>query len=348
VRDFDFLHHNSVFSRALAGAALSAVLLLAPGCPLPSATSTSSGLTTPTTAASSAPTVLSGGTRAVKIIFKQNYPAGSFDASPNSGTPASPGSGQAATRFFNPDGSLLASAAAATWLSSFEIGISGSNNASAKNSDCAKFADATEGSANSNCNFGGAGVGCGAPNGLFRISEYDCKANVSAPTLDGTGGPNDGVYLRATFNRSQLGTGENLMAVLEYVASAYDAAPASPTTCFNSGTLAPENCSNVTWKAFVKHSVSEMVQPFLMLVPPTENYVNTGMVTSGVSPKARQFFIPLASDPLLSVLQISRIHSNLDITNPAVKAACYANTTGAANSPLCAGLVLYSLTLYRM
>jgi hypothetical protein len=322
-----------------------AVATTTSGCRLQTAAENAASSSS-STATSTAPTVVATGPRAIRIIFKQSNPSGSFDASPSNGTVPTPGSGQQAVRFFNADGSLLAGAAS-SWLSSFEIGISGSNNTAARNSACAKFADATESSSTDNCLFGTAGaVGCGAPNGLYRVSEYDCLATSGQVAQDGTGGPGDGIYLRATFNRSLLGTGENLMAAIEYVASAFDAAPASPTTCFSGGKPAPELCSNVTWKAFVKHSLSETVQPFLMLVPPTQNYVNTGIGTSGVSPQMRQFVVPLAGDPKLSVLQISRIHSNLD--RAAAAAACNNSGTLPANSPLCAGIVIYSLTLYRI
>jgi hypothetical protein len=334
-------------ARAWAGLPLIALLAIAPGCPI-KATTASASASTAAASATAAATVIDSGPRAIRIIFKQNYPAGSFDASPANGTVPAPGSGQQAVRYFNADGSLLAGSAS-TWLSSFEIGVSGANNTAAKNANCAKFADVAEGSATAGCDFGTAGVvPCGAPNGLYRVSEHDCLSTPGQVAQDGTGGAGDGIYLRATFNRSLLGTGENIMAAIEYVASAFDAAPASPTTCFLGGKPAPELCSNVTWKAFLKHSLSETVQPFLMLVPPTQNYVNTSIGTSGVSPQMRQFVIPLAGDPRLSVLQISRIHSNLDVE--ASRQACKNGDTSAApaNSPLCAGIVIYSLTLYRI
>lgn len=360
MREYRFFYKLCLINRrrALAGLPIAALLATAPGCPAtPALPSTSAGGSTVTTAASPLPTVIQGGARAIRIIFKQTYPAGSFDASPGNGTPAALGSGQQATRYFNPDGSLLAGVGSGsnTWLSNFEIGISGANNTAAPAANCAKFADATEGSATNNCNFGPAGaIGCGAPNGLYRISEYDCLATAGQTAQDGTGGPNDGVYMRATFNRTLLGTGENIMASLEYVAAAMDPAPAAPQTCFVNGVPAPEQCSNVTWKAYIKHSGGEMVQPFLMLVPPTQNFVNIGLGTSGVSSQMRQFIIPLAGDPQLSVLQISRVHSNLDVSSSATQTACDYNggsgvgTTLPANSPLCAGLVIYSLTLYRI
>lgn len=323
---------------------------LSQGCQIQTAPTAAGGsVTSPSSTATPTPTVITSGPRAVRIIFKQNYPSGSFDASPSNGTPPVPGSGQQATRFFNPDGSILAGATG-TWLSSFELGISGASNTAAPNGECARFASANEAGQTANCNFGPNGpVGCGAPNGLYRISETDCLSNPSGvATQDGTGGPGDGVYVRATFNRALLGTGENLMAAFEYVASAFTPAPSNPLSCFNNTTGAPaaEQCSDVVWKSYIKHSVGEIVQPFLMLVPPTQNFANSGLATSGVNPQMRQFIIPLSGDPNLTVLQMSRIHSNLDLGTS--KSVCNASDSLPADSPLCAGLVLYSLTLYRI
>jgi hypothetical protein len=358
VREFRFLYNLSLIkqnprgaARGLASVPLAVLLAVAPGCPLsaaPALTAATGAGTSVIATASPVPTVISSGPRAIRIIFKQTYPSGSFDASPSNGSPAVPGSGQQATRYFNADGSILAGGGpgASTWLSGFEIGISGANNNSAKNPACAKFADSTESTATANCLFGSSPIGCGAPNGLFRISEWDCVGAPGEPTLDGNGGPADGVYLRASINRALLGTGENLMVSLEYVAAAYNAAPANPLDCFSNGVPLPEKCSNVTWKTFLKHSATELVQPFLMLVPPTQSFVNTTLGTSGVSPQTRQFVLPISGDPGLNTVQISRIHSNLD--SNASKATCNAGSGSPANSPLCAGLILYALTLYRI
>lgn len=336
--------------------ALGTVLAIAPGCPLPQPVSgTLKTASTSSTTTTTAATVITGTPRAVKIILKQAYPSGSFDAAPVAGTVPSPGNGHPAVRIFNPDGSLLSSDPTSgswpKWLKRFEIGISGPNNTSATNSNCAKFADLAEAGAPASCCFpnpaGGActPLPCGAGSGMYRVSEYDC-AQAPLPA-DGNGGPSDGIYLRATLDRTQLGTGENLMGVLEYVASSYNTAPPSPTNCFSGGVLSPEKCSDQTWKAYVKHTVSEVVQPFFMLVPPVQNFALSGLVSNGVSPNTRQFIFPLVSDPNLSVVQISRVHSNLTI-NGAVTAACRAAGGLPANSPLCAGIIIYSLTLYRM
>ena len=67
-----------------------------------------------------------------------------------------------------------------------------------------------------------------------------------------------------------------------------------------------------------------------------------------VSPAAKQIILPLPSDPALTVFQISRIRSNLDALGATVKSRCNAANTTDANSPLCAGIILYSLTFYRI
>lgn len=353
--------------------ALLSLAAFAPGCPLTPSQSTTAaalqqGATAPsaatTASAAAASTVIAGTPRAAKIIFKQAFPNGSFDAASAAGTRAQPGKGHPATRVFNPDGSMLSgtgpgSATWPAWLSSFEIGISGGNNASAPASNCAKFADATESTA-TNCDLKGAvGAGtdhCGAPGSLYRVSEFDCKSGTT--TVDGNGGPSDGVYIRATFDRAQLGTAENMMAVIEYVAASFNPAPESPVDCFNGGVFTPENCSDVAWKVFLKHNVTEMVQPFLMLAPPTQNFVVTansvtGLTSSGANPSTKQIYVPLAADPSLSVFQVSRIRSALNASSAAVMAACNnLPAPGAAvlpaNTPLCAGIVFYSLTFYRI
>jgi hypothetical protein len=313
---------------------------------------------------SSASVTVAGGTKAAKIFFKTGYPAGSFDSPSSGGTVATPGSGLQAVRIFNADGSLLAAngptdSAWPKWISSVEIGISGSNNTSAPNADCARFAAVGE-DASAKCNFKGLAnpsasdlTACGAGTGLFRVSEYDCA---KAATATGTGGPSDGVYIRATFNRdtTYLGSGENVMAVLEYAASTLNQAPAAPTTCFSGGVFdsTASGCADQTWKIFLKSSASETVQPFFMLVPPSFAWVRTTNGTGGSGAAAKQIILPLAGNADLSVMQISRIKAlSDDVTSSGnFSKICTSNGAGLtpANSALCLGMVFYSLTFYRM
>lgn len=328
-----------------------------------------SGTTLPVTTASSTPTPSStptataSGARAVKIIFQQNS-GGSFDAPPSSGTPAVPGSGLQATRVFNADGSLLASGGTSAnawpqWLSSFEIGISGTSNTSSQNGKCANFADTNESNA-MNCILGTTASKCGAYQSQFRISEVDCSLN-SPVASAGNGGPNDGIYLRAVFNRntSYLGPYENILVVLEYSASSLNAAPASPTNCFSGGNFSPELCSDFVWRAYIKHSTSEVVQPYLLLIPPTFASVigsnQTANQNGGTTISTKQFILPFAGDANLSILQLSRTQSNFS-GNPStsgtsaynLKYYCTNNGNYTGSSPLCAGVIFYSMTFFRI
>lgn len=324
-----------------------------------SSTSTSSSASTSTVSSTftaaylsylSAVQAVPSGARAARIILKQASPTGSFDAPTSGGTVNQAGSGHKAARIFNADGSLLATSPSSStwpkWLESFEVGISGTNNAAAPNEGCATFATATEASA-ANCNFGaGAGTAnCGAPATVYRVSEVDCLAGNG--TTDGKGGPADGVYLRAKFSRDSayLAPFENLLVVVEYAASSLNPAPSNPTSCFSGGLFSPESCADHTWKAYLKHSLTEVVQPYLLLVPPTFAYVNTTTRTGGAGITTKQFVIPLAADSKLNTLQISRVRANL--SNRALLSSTCSNG-GTGNSPLCVGIVIYSVTFYRM
>jgi len=314
---------------------------------------------TPTPTATSTPLPVVVGPRAVKILFNLSQ-SGSFDSANGtaSGTPPGVGNGLQVTRVFNPDNTLLATNINSTksanwplWLNSFEIGVSGSSNTSAPGRDCARFASNSE-IFQQNCNLGGATLAnCGAPPFQYRVSEVDCS---SAAT--GNGGPSDGVYLRAIFNRSTnyIGVTDNILVVLEYAASYINPAHANPADCYNnsSASFSPELCSDFTWKAFVKKGSGDVVQPFFLLIPPAYSSVLVGQQPkqSGTTQMARQFVVPLsafASDSNgYTTLQISRINSNFGSTNPTT----YCTDSGQlpGNSPLCAGVVLYSITLYRI
>lgn len=325
---------------------------------------------------SSTATALSGtpsipnGARAIKIIFKPVSQSGSFAEPPSSGTTNAAGSGVQVTRLYNPDGTTLASSTTSTswpgWLTSFEIGVSGSANSAANNAYCARFA--TSGTSDSDdsqalCDYGKTGTptqSCGAPGGYYRISDFDCY-NTGTETARGigTGLDTDGVYLRAVFNRDTtvLGQTENILAVLEYSASGLNAAPSNPSSCFSSGASSIDSCADMTWKIFLKHTLSETLQPFLLLVPPTLGYVNTTAATGGSGISTRQFVLPLAGDANLKVLQLTRTGLSTTLgpagatptPDATFQAICAPNGVGhVANSALCVGMVFYSLTLYRI
>lgn len=300
------------------------------------------------------------GVRAARIIF-QDTSGGSFNAPSNSGTTPAPGSGLQATRIYNPNGTLLEGNGYSgpnwpAWLPSFEIGISGSSNTASSNPYCANFASSSE-SSSLNCNFGqGTLSPCGAPAGQYRVSEVDCTVG-SPSAQNGNGGPSDGVYLRAQFSRnpSNLGPSENILVVIRYAASALDPGPANPTNCFSAAgatnNFTPENCSDFVWKAYLKHSATEVDQPFLLLIPPTFAAVlpagQPTPVSAGTTLGSRQFILPLAADQNLTYLQISRVQSNFPNASN-LQNYCAAGGALPGNSPLCAGVVFYDITFYRI
>ncbi len=290
------------------------------------------------------------GARAAKFIFTDSA-SGSF-------SPPAPGGNliHPAIRVFNADGSLLSSGGPTgsgwpLWITKVEIGVSGSANPSAPNGDCARFATATESA--TKCDFSGSGLPqnfnqlCGAPSSIFRISEYDCVS--SAGTLDGNGGPTDGVYVRIGLNRAALADFENFSLTIEYSASSLRPAPADPTQCFTaSGIFNPANpnCSDFAWQLYLKQATNSVVQPFLLLFPPFTGSVNPTTLTSGTSVHSRQITLPVAADSSITEIQLSRTRGMP--VSAQYTATCDDPSSPGANSPLCVGLILRSLTLFRM
>ena len=289
------------------------------------------------------------GAKAVKIYFQASA-SSSFDAPISNllGTVAAVGSGLQATRVYNADRSALALKGTTDlswpkWLTSFEIGLSGTANAKALNSHCANFVYSAEASSNPTCLTPAGGTyNCGAPLNQFRVSEWDCTAAAA-----GNGGGSDGIYFRAVFNRDTtvLGTSENILVTIEYSSSAFNAAPVSPLNCFNGGIFTPESCSDFTWRAYLKHSPTELVQPFLVLVPP----ISSSSLQAGTGLSAKQIFLPIAADPTLTTFQLSRTGSILTPGAADFSTQCLnAHGSGNGDSPLCAGMVFYSITFYRI
>lgn len=301
-----------------------------------------SGRTSSTTTGGSSS--VASGTKAVRVLFRQSSTTGSFDSPGSTGTTNAVGSGLAAKRLFNPDNSLLVEGDATTstwpkWLTNVEIGISGTANTAATDADCARFATSTDASAVCDYNADGTfDVPCGAPEGLFRVSEKNCTAATT-----GTGGPTDGVYIRATFNRDTqyLGNAENILVVVEYAASGVNRTPSVPTSCFSGGVFTPtsSDCADQSWQAYLKSSASELAQPFLLFIPPIQGFVDSANNRSGSGVSTRQFILPLSGNTNLKVFQLSRIQSLPAASFPAI---C------SDNSPLCVGVIFYSITFYRM
>ncbi len=309
---------------------------LAPGGPIPAPSSSSAPTGTSTSSSSTVSPI-----RGIQFVFSTSSTQGSFNAPSSGGT--NPGTGILAVRAFNPDGSILnGGIGGLSWLSSFAVTVSGSNNSNATNSACATFASTAE-STSANCNFGSGPTQCGAPSGFYRVSEWDCVQSPAAAL--GNGSSTDGISMWAEFTRANLLPTDNVMAVLKYSASALDPAPASPISCFNAGVFSPEYCSDFTWEMYLKHSFGEVDQPFMLIVPPTLAAV-LATHTSGSGVTAKQFYLPLASDANLSVMQISRTGATLTPSTTSFQSTCNAGGTG--NSPLCAGMVFYSITFYRI
>lgn len=286
--------------------------------------------------------------------------AGSFDANqtPN-GTPAAAKSGNYATRLFMPDNdsqvlATYGSASWPSWLQRFEIGVSGTQNTASPNAACANFAQTGEDTAMA-CNYQRPVPGaapspqpfaCGATPPYFRVSEWDCA---SAVTAKGNGSDTDGIYLRAYFSRApgDLAPQENVMAVIQYSASAWRPGPTTPVQCFAGGLFSPESCADFTWQAFLRaDGGASPVQPFMLVMPPFSGSVNNAAASSGTGVMTKQIVLPLSSNPALNVFQLSRTGSTIPAaTDPGF--ATFSLNCGT-NSPDCAGVVFYAITFYRI
>jgi hypothetical protein len=75
--------------------------------------------------------------------------------------------------------------------------------------------------------------------------------------------------------------------------------------------------------------------------------VNTTLETSGTGIQTKQFVLPLAGNPSLNVFQLSRTGSNIPPSTDAVNYPVFSNLCGT-NSPLCAGIVIYAVSLFRI
>ena len=303
--------------------------------------------------------IIPPGPKAAQVIFTDlaGSGAGSFNAPPASGTVAGAGSGLQAMQLFNPDGSRLTLSSTGgtsdpnwpAWLSSVEIGISGASNAVATSPNCANFGTGT-----AVCgNLPSGSAGCDVAN-TYGISEKDCDTAASGQSwgsgnATGNGTSADGVYIRANFNRASLGSIENIMVVLNYAASAFNPATTNPASCFSGGAVpfSPENCADFTWRVFQTYSpAGTFVQPFLMLVPPMYSYV-IGNTTASTTSATKQFIIPFAGDPRLSTIVFGRTGAQLNTGTTGFSNDCNV-TGGSGGSPLCAGIVFYSMTFFRI
>jgi hypothetical protein len=355
------MQSRAFFNSWFAGALTSVVLAGAvTGCLQPG-----SGNYLATTSSTLTSTAVPAGAKAFQVVLGSGASGSFTETTPTNGT--APGAGLAAVQLFDPKDGVTVLANGTTdpnwpaWLYSVTLGISGTTNTSAPNPNCATFASANEES-QSNCNYGNGNVSCGASAGQFRVSEVDCGYGAPA-TTNGNGGGGDGVYIQAYFNRAHLGPTENIMVVVNYIASTYNAgantlpapvpAPATPS-CFSNGAFSPASCADFTWQMYMKHSPTEVVQPFMAFVPPIYNYASSSASTSPTW-STKQFIVPFSGDQNLNTIQFSRVTSLLNSapnTNTTTYlSACDAGvsrTSGGADSPKCAGIIFKSITFFRI
>ena len=299
----------------------------------------------------SASTRFAGGTRGIKILFNTNTGTGSFTA-PSLLPTATPipvsypgGDGVTAynpglspTQYFALDGITVT--AKPSWLIDFQVGMTSLTASSA----CATF---------------GGSSNVFDVSSTFRVSEHDCGS-----AANGSGSSLDPIFIRAVLNRdsSQLGTAEILMVQVEYQASALH---------LNSDGLSTSIEDNLDqlWKIFWNSSLlpSVAASPFATFIPP--NYsaciANGSGATSapgscdpttsyrGAPIRTRQFIIPLSAYPTMSVIQLSRVKGRVNNTGflnvGNTIPANYVNSfCSLSDSPLCLGVVIYSVTLTRM
>jgi hypothetical protein len=356
---FSFVSESDLLRSICLAASLCVFSVSVTGCLEPG------GITSSPSGSASNTVSIPSGVKGFEVILKSGA-SGSFTGSiPTNGTAV--GTGLAAVQLFDPkDGTTVLANGTSdanwpAWLNWVTIGLSGTNNASAPNPNCATFASATE-QTQANCSLGGNTVNCGANENQFRVSEVDC--GYGAPgTATGNGGPNDGVYIQAYFNRAYLGSTENIMMVVNYISSTFNPgasanpnpAPTTPS-CFSGGAFSPSSCADFTWDVFMKHSPTEVVQPFMMFVPPIFNYLSaTAQNTTGNTNATKQFIIPFSGDQTLNTIQLSRINSLLS-SSPSTNTTTYLDacdagvirTSTGANSPLCAGIIFNSITFFRI
>lgn len=292
------------------------------------------------------------GALAAKIIFKADTRTGSFNGA-SGGTVPGEGTGVQALRLFEPSETNTQIAAAKTkWIKRVELGVSGSANTGALYPNCAKFTHPSEASVMCNTT-----TPCAGPASYFRVSEKDCyvlsgtgcsngTADPTGAVCKGTGKATDGIYVRVQFDRTTtlLEADENILAVLEYQASSLKRDPASPASCYTALGLfdaTRAECTDQVWQIFLRANLTADYSPFMMVVPPSQGWMDTTTDpdTMGGPRTTKQFILPIASDPALQYLQISRIRAN---NSDSLMSNC------SSNSPLCLGMVLYSLTLFRI
>jgi hypothetical protein len=290
---------------------------------------------------------------AAKVVFKECAAGGSFCSVPGS----SGGVADAGTLYqANSDGDPLASGGPSganwpKWIKKIQVGTTGPSTAGSP--ECAKFAGPSE-SAHCTVKAGSPDVNCGVTN-YYRVSEHDCMQS-GYPIPNGVGGPTDRVFIRVEFDRApeNLALHENVLLTLQYAASVAHREPKDPSQCFTGGEFTPRdnNCSDMSWAFFLRTSLASTPAAFLYLVPTATNQVDLSAASLGTAVSTKQFIIPLASDPALTTLQLSRERAVPRDGDPIVgttaKSGQILEHICVTQSPFCMGMVFHSMTLTRM
>ena len=174
--------------------------------------------------------------------------------------------------------------------------------------------------------------------------------------------------MRIVLNRdlTLLGSAENLMVQIEYQATGLH---------LNTDGVdpSPENNLDQLWKVFWNTSLASQSAPnvFSMFVPPNQAAcLAGGSGTAGLSGSTcvngykgapttmKQIIVPLSAYSTLSVIQLSRLKGRINNTDTFPSSApvnyvapFFAPSTSTdcqADSPLCLGLVIRSVTLLRI
>ncbi|MFN7684276.1 MAG: hypothetical protein ACK5QT_02570 [Oligoflexia bacterium] len=307
------------------------------------------------------------GAKSVKIIFKQgsNGSFGAVSASTavtglsTTTTPDLTGGYEAST-FFTTD-ATPASMTRPNWLTGVSVTLAGSSNTGALNPACGSFASTNAGSNDSDCGFD-SNLNCNGPVGFYRVSEADCANLISSgagAAIAGTGLSSDPVAVKIFLNRSTaaLGSTENLLLVIEYQASGLLGSPTNPGNCVDTNTGLPlwsNDCADQAYTLYARTRNSNDAIRLQTLIPPQGGRVIGTPATAPTSftfggpIQTKQIIVPLSTlTGGQNVIQLSR---SFGLTHGGLRnfSSYCLNPSGGGNTPLCLGLVLYSISIFRI
>lgn len=287
----------------------------------------------------------SSGSQAVRVYFRTlDKELGSFPLPSSSGTENLPMKGLFATKLYKPDQSILVSGNPQSpdwpaWIEGIEVTLSGQSNLALPNAQCAQFLRNEVNLSDEQKDYRG-------DMGSLQVSEADCGPPTSDSSLTkngtiiGNGGPNDGFSIRVYFNRDvNMGPTENILLTLQYQASGSIGIAPDKTSALNCNSATGiKDCPEMLYQVYLKNSPTDVLQPFVMLIPPIHSPLNElGYTNRDYTQK--QIFIPLAAYPSVKVIQISRIFG----LGEWAREKC-----GGTLSPRCLGVIFHSLTLHRI